>query len=50
MRRKTLRNCLKPMGLPVLYLQNDYFNQRAEQLSVNQYITLTNEIMELKKI
>lgn len=49
MRRKTLRNCLKPMGLPAEYLQNPFFDQRAEQLGVKQYITLTNEIQELRK-
>lgn len=49
MRRKTLRNCLKPMGLSTEYLQNSFFDQRAEQLGVAQYIKLTNEIMELRK-
>lgn len=49
MRRKTLRNCLKPMSLPVEYLQNSFFDQRAEQLGFKEYIRLTNEIQAFRK-
>jgi 16S rRNA (adenine1518-N6/adenine1519-N6)-dimethyltransferase len=37
-RRKTLRNALRAMQIP----ENDLLNKRAEQLSVANFITLTN--------
>jgi 16S rRNA (adenine1518-N6/adenine1519-N6)-dimethyltransferase len=40
-RRKTLRNCLKPYHLPESVTQQDLFNQRAEQLSVADFVHLT---------
>jgi 16S rRNA (adenine1518-N6/adenine1519-N6)-dimethyltransferase len=40
-RRKTLRNCLKPYQLPESVTQQDLFNQRAEQLSVADFVHLT---------
>jgi 16S rRNA (adenine1518-N6/adenine1519-N6)-dimethyltransferase len=40
-RRKTLRNSLKS-SLPPEKLQDDIFNQRAEQLSVQQFVDLFN--------
>ncbi len=44
MRRKTLRNALKPLSLPAELVCEDVFNKRAEQLSVQDYIDLTNKI------
>ncbi len=38
-RRKTLRNALKPIGLN---FEHDLLNKRAEQLSVEDFILLTN--------
>ena len=48
-RRKTLRNNLRPLlselGLSgVAWLQEDFFNLRPEQLSVEDFIQLTNRI------
>ncbi len=43
-RRKTLRNALKPLGLPVDLLPNPMLDKRAEQLSVAQFVELTNLI------
>lgn len=40
-RRKTLRNCLKPYQLPESVTQQEIFNQRAEQLSVADFVRLT---------
>jgi 16S rRNA (adenine1518-N6/adenine1519-N6)-dimethyltransferase len=42
-RRKTLRNALKSLDLPKELTNScDYFNKRAEQLGVNDFIELTN--------
>lgn len=48
-RRKTLRNNLKPLlgeldldGAP--FLQDEFFNLRPEQLSVEQFVNLTNQL------
>ena len=44
-RRKTMRNSLKPIiqqGAPIL--ANEIFALRPEQISVAQFIELTNEI------
>lgn len=48
-RRKTLRNNIRPLlsELDVYdadFLQSSFYNQRPEQLSVSQFIELTNEI------
>ena len=40
-RRKTLRNCLKSMQPNETVLASDYMSKRAEQLSVEDFITLT---------
>jgi len=40
-RRKTLRNCLRPYNLPENITQQEIFNQRAEQLSVSDFVELT---------
>jgi len=47
-RRKTLRNALKPLGLPKEALQDfPEMQQRAEQLSVEEFIALTQKIKNL---
>ncbi len=40
-RRKTLRNALKVLGIPVSLESHDFLNLRAEQLSVEDFIELT---------
>lgn len=46
-RRKTLRNSIKPiLGKGDELVQDELFNKRPEQLSINQFITLTNKIEE----
>ncbi len=44
MRRKTLRNALKPINLPAELAEDPVLNLRAEVLSVNQFVELTNKI------
>lgn len=48
-RRKTLRNALKPILLPIELTQDKIFDLRAEQLSVEDYINLTKKIQHWKK-
>jgi len=43
-RRKTLRNALKDINLPEALTDLEVLNQRAEQLSVAQFISLTSKI------
>jgi 16S rRNA (adenine1518-N6/adenine1519-N6)-dimethyltransferase len=43
-RRKTLRNSLKTISFTDGFIQEDIFNKRPEQLSVNEFICLTNEM------
>lgn len=43
-RRKTLRNALKPLNLPEQLNQEVILNQRAEQLSVADFVGLTQKI------
>ncbi|MEQ8245689.1 16S rRNA (adenine(1518)-N(6)/adenine(1519)-N(6))-dimethyltransferase RsmA [Fulvivirga sp.] len=43
-RRKTLRNALKPLSLPLQITELELLNRRAETLSVNEFVGLTNEI------
>ena len=43
-RRKTLRNALKPLNLPVAVQSLPVLNQRAEQLSVDDFVALTQQI------
>jgi 16S rRNA (adenine1518-N6/adenine1519-N6)-dimethyltransferase len=40
-RRKTLRNALKPLNLPAIVSARPIFDLRAEQLSVEDFISLT---------
>ncbi|MEY3416779.1 MAG: rRNA ((1518)-N(6)/adenine(1519)-N(6))-dimethyltransferase RsmA [Bacteroidota bacterium] len=46
-RRKTLRNTLKPMNLGPEFAADAFFDRRAETLSVEEYIVLTNTIAKL---
>ncbi len=48
-RRKTLRNALKPILLPIELTQDKIFDLRAEQLSVEDYINLTKKIQNWEK-
>jgi 16S rRNA (adenine1518-N6/adenine1519-N6)-dimethyltransferase len=48
-RRKTLRNALKPIFLPVELTKDKVFDKRAEQLSIEDFIDLTNTIEQWKK-
>lgn len=45
-RRKTLRKALKALNLPEAILPDEQLNLRAEQLSVADFILLTNKIQE----
>lgn len=47
-RRKTLRNALKPIFLPVELTRENIFDKRAEQLSVDDFIELTIKIQAWK--
>jgi 16S rRNA (adenine1518-N6/adenine1519-N6)-dimethyltransferase len=47
-RRKTLRNALREYVTPSI-IENDFFNKRAEQLSVSDFVSLTNLIESSKK-
>ena len=44
-RRKTLRNALKPLNLPKSLTEKEVFSKRAEQLSVDDFIDLSKEIL-----
>ena len=49
-RRKTLRNSIKPiLGKESLLTQDELFNKRPEQLSVQQFIELTNSVEQALK-
>jgi 16S rRNA (adenine1518-N6/adenine1519-N6)-dimethyltransferase len=48
-RRKTLRNALKPLNLPVQINEHPFLSLRAEQLSVADFVALTTKIEELWK-
>jgi 16S rRNA (adenine1518-N6/adenine1519-N6)-dimethyltransferase len=45
-RRKTLRNALKSLNLPEHLKENEILNKRAEELSVTDFVYLTNEFMK----
>lgn len=47
-RRKTLRNALKDLDLPPEFTADKIFDQRAEQLSVSEFIQLSKEIEKWK--
>ncbi|MBU2912728.1 MULTISPECIES: 16S rRNA (adenine(1518)-N(6)/adenine(1519)-N(6))-dimethyltransferase RsmA [Reichenbachiella] len=46
MRRKTLRNAMKPLALPEEITAQEVFNKRAEQLSVDDFIALTKLVQD----
>jgi 16S rRNA (adenine1518-N6/adenine1519-N6)-dimethyltransferase len=43
-RRKTLRNNLKSLNLSSEFLSGRFFDRRAEELTVDEFIDLTNDI------
>lgn len=45
-RRKTLRNALKPLGLPLNDVADCVLAKRAEQLSVDEFISLTKKLQQ----
>lgn len=45
-RRKTLRNALKPLGLSLDAIPDDLLQKRAEQLSVANFVSITNLLMQ----
>jgi len=49
MRRKTLRNALKPINLPADMSADPVLNKRAETLSVNEFVDLTNRIASCQR-
>jgi len=50
MRRKTLRNALKPMGIPESLAQHPWMDKRAEQLSVGEFEEMTRIYEEAGKL
>jgi 16S rRNA (adenine1518-N6/adenine1519-N6)-dimethyltransferase len=48
-RRKTLRNSLKPLNLPEEVQEMELLNKRAEQLSVNDFVGLSQDITKWSK-
>jgi 16S rRNA (adenine1518-N6/adenine1519-N6)-dimethyltransferase len=46
-RRKTLKNSLKNLNLPLEFIENNIFSKRAEQLTVNEFIWLAKEIKKI---
>ena len=49
-RRKTLRNALKSLNLPTEMADMPILQKRAEQLGVEDFITLTNEIAKYRSL
>jgi 16S rRNA (adenine1518-N6/adenine1519-N6)-dimethyltransferase len=47
-RRKTLRNALKPFGMPAEATTDAIFEKRAEQLGVPEFVTLTRHVEQHK--
>jgi 16S rRNA (adenine1518-N6/adenine1519-N6)-dimethyltransferase len=48
-RRKTLRNALKPLNLPLSNIEGDILARRAEQLSVGDFVELTQKLQSWRK-
>lgn len=46
-RRKTLRNALKPLGMSLNDVPSELLDKRAEQLSVADFIMITNNLRQL---
>ena len=49
MRRKMLRNNLKALFIDQSLLEGEFFNKRAEQLSLEDYVNLTNLYLSQKE-
>ncbi|WP_139922658.1 16S rRNA (adenine(1518)-N(6)/adenine(1519)-N(6))-dimethyltransferase RsmA [Hymenobacter sp. DG01] len=49
-RRKTLRNALKPFGMPAEATTDPIFDKRAEQLSVQDFVGLTQRVEEYRAV
>ena len=47
-RRKTMRNALKPLGLPLDSIPENILQARAEQLSVENFVALTTILQNIK--
>ena len=47
-RRKTLRNCLREMVADKNFLNEKVFDKRAEQLSVEEFVALTQSVQDFK--
>lgn len=47
-RRKTLRNALKPLNLTLDKIDSNILDKRAEQLSVDAFINLANELSDFE--
>lgn len=45
-RRKTMRNALKPLNIPLDNISDDVLAKRAEQLSVEDFVSITSNIQE----
>lgn len=45
-RRKTMRNALKPLNIPLDNISDDILAKRAEQLSVEDFVSITSNIQE----
>ncbi len=46
-RRKTLRNALKQLGMDLSAVPDELLSQRAEQLTVADFVTITNSVSEI---
>ena len=49
-RRKTLRNAVKPFGMSAEHTADPIFDKRAEQLSVADFVWLTNYVEQHRVI
>lgn len=47
-RRKTLRNSLKPLGLDLSNISDETLGKRAEQLSVGDFVVLSDEMLDAR--
>jgi 16S rRNA (adenine1518-N6/adenine1519-N6)-dimethyltransferase len=45
-RRKTLRNCMKSLGLSEEMKEDPILDKRAEQLDVQEFVTLTKKLQK----
>ena len=48
-RRKTLRNALKVLNLPASFLSHPLLDKRAEQLEVDQFIFITQQLQNFRE-